>query len=1103
MLNFVLGRSGYGKTEYCFKEIEKLAKGGCGNILLITPEQYNFTAEKRLLKLLGEQGVSAVENSSFSRLYNEAVRLYGGSPLHVLSKGAKGILMKKAIDSVKDDLLLFRKKVNNSSFVNSMISVYDEMKSCNITCSEMLAVSDTVEKKILSDKLKDISMISERYESFIGGRFLDCADDLMRLYDILEKNPYLEGKEVFIDGFNGFVANEYKILELIVAKAKNVTVTFASDSYGADNGFDLFSYVNKSIGIIEKIAGKAGVECSFIRLDKNYRAESSELVFLEKNLLSSSAQLYSNEVQNIRMYSAKSIYDECIFVSSQIKKDLRSGIRARDISVICRDLSKYSNELLYTFKKFGIPCYDDERQPVKTQPLIIFVQYLLRCIIYSFRSDDILSLVKTSLTDLKDSEINELENYIFMWNISGYKKWSSDFVNSVKGIVSDMSETDLKAVQKINSCRKYLFDILNSFKNKTKNASAIEISRAIYETVISFNVNSNLKDIAVNLKASDLNYLAEEQERIWDLLMEILNKFAVILGNEKISVAEYFNYFNIMISAEDLGVLPQGIDNVQIGQADRIRLDNPVSVYIIGADEGEFPKNIVSSGLFTEGDRLILNENDFKLYSFGETLNLQERYFAYMAASAARKKLCVTFTGEAGASPSVIVTSIKDAFPGIEIQTHKHIPDLDWIESKEYAFEYMAEHFSDNTVFSQSLKEYFKNDARYSAVKSLADNQDIQLEEAGKAEALFGSDMYLSASRLEDYFNCAFRYFCKFGLSARPRVSAKLDAMQTGTVIHYILERIISDIGSKNLSQLSMPEINVIVNKYLNEYINEKIINADAFSSRFRYQFMRLSAMLCSVVKRLSEEFSQSDFEARAFELNIDVDGAVKPQPVYLANGGSVRLKGSIDRVDVLEKDNKKYIRVVDYKSGNKMFSLSDVLYGLNLQMFVYLFTLCNDKNSEYCGIPAGVLYMHAAKSVASVNKGSEKEELAKKEESEFKMKGLVLYDENHNILESMEHDLKGKYIPVKTNSKGDLSGCFASLEELGRISKKIESLIALMGNNLHKGIINQNPINGKHHDKTCEFCDYSAVCANRRIINKKEMNEFSDEEVIEILKEE
>lgn len=1103
MLHFVLGRSGYGKTEYCFTEIKKLIDNNADNILLITPEQYNFTAEKKLLKMLGERNIGKVENSSFSRLYNEAVRLYGGNTLPVLSKGAKGVLMKKAVDIVKDELVLFRKKVNKSSFVNSMVSIYDEMKSCNISYEEMLAASDAVDRKILSNKLRDMSLIIRTYEALVTDKFLDSADDLNRLYKILTEHDYLKNKYVFIDGFNGFVANEYKILELVIAKAKSVTFTFATDTYGTDNPFDLFSYVNKSVAIIEKICKKTGVDYDFIRLEKNFRAQNHELLLCEKKAFSNAVKQFDGKPESIKIYSAKNIYDECNYIASQIKKDLRNGIRARNIAVICRDLNKYSNELIYTFKKFGIPCFDDERQPVKSQPLIIFVQYFFRCIIYSFKSDDILSLAKTSLTDLSDEDIYELENYIFMWNISGVKKWNADFENSSRGFVADISNSDLKTLERINASRKYLVDALLSFKKKIKNASAAEISRAVYDMLIKFNVNVHLKTLALNLEESNLNFLAEEQERIWDSLMEILNRFAVVLGDEVLTAEEYLNYFNIMISCEDLGVLPQGIDNVQIGQADRIRADNPESVYILGADEGEFPQNISCNGLFTESDRVILNNNDFKLYSFGEVLNLQERYFAYMALSCASQKLCISYTGEGGSSPSTIITSVKTIFPELNEFTSKDIDELDRIESREYAFEYMAEHFADNTVFSESLKECLKSDGRYNAVKMLADNDDININDKKLSVDLFGKDMYLSASRMEDYFNCSFRYFCKYGLSAKPRTVVKMDAMQTGTVIHYVLENIISDVGSKMLSQMSRKDIKILVDKYLNKYLSYEILNGDGLSKRLVYQFTRLSNMISSVVCRIAEEFAESDFEPKAFELGIDKDGAVKPTLISLENGGTVSLKGSIDRVDTLEKNGVKYVRVVDYKTGSKMFNLSDILYGLNLQMFVYLFALCNDKSCEYSGIPAGVLYMHSSKSVSTGLKGKEKEAVSKSESQEFRMKGIVLYDENHDILESMEHDLKGKYIPVKKNKDGDIKGSFASLEQLGRIRKKIDNMIAYMGNNLHNGYINQNPINGKNHDKTCEFCDYSSVCSNRKMIEKREMQELSDAEVTEILKEE
>lgn len=261
--------------------------------------------------------------------------------------------------------------------------------------------------------------------------------------------------------------------------------------------------------------------------------------------------------------------------------------------------------------------------------------------------------------------------------------------------------------------------------------------------------------------------------------------------------------------------------------------------------------------------------------------------------------------------------------------------------------------------------------------------------------------------------------------------------------------------------------------------------------------------MLYSVAGRLASEFAQSSFKAKAFELNIDNDGAVKPKVISLESGGTVQIRGEIDRVDILEENGKRYVRVVDYKSGNKKFSLSDVLYGLNLQMFVYLFTLCNDKSSEFSGIPAGVLYMHAARSVWGADRNIDEKSVFSEENREFRMKGIVLYDEEHNILKSMEKDLKGNYIPVKYTNKNGISGCFASLQELGAISRNVEKLVADMGNLLQNGRIEQNPINGKNHDKTCEFCDYSSVCANRRIIENRIMEELSDSAVLEKLKEE
>ncbi|MDE5605238.1 MAG: PD-(D/E)XK nuclease family protein, partial [Eubacterium sp.] len=902
---------------------------------------------------------------------------------------------------------------NSSSFITSMVKIYDEMKSCDISAENLSVVSEKVDREILSLKLVDMSRIISAYEGFLNGAYYDASDELTRLYSKLVNTDYFKNRNVFIDGFNGFVANEYKILELIITNAKNVTITLATDSFGSKDKYNLFSYVNKNAETLKSIAEKNGIAVDIVQLDKNYRTDNEALLCCEKHLFSADSYTFENKSDAVQIYSAKSVSDECDYIALQIKKELRNGRKAKDIAVICRDTNLYANEIVYAFRKYQIPYYDDERQPINTQPLMVFVQYLLRTVIYSFKSEDILSLSKTGLTDLDSKSISNLENYIYLWNINGVKKWSNAFEASTKGFASEITESDRKKLDRINESRSYLFEKLNHFKNALKVKNAKDIGAAIYNALISFHVNKHLKDIAETLSSFGKSILAEEQGRVWDILMNILNQLAVVLQDEEISVKDYLSLFNIMISCEDLGVLPQGLDNVQFGQADRMRADNPKAVYILGANEGEFPQAVSSGGLLSENDRVILSNNDLELYSFGETLNLQERYFAYMAASVASEKLTVTYFGNGkNPTPSIIVTSLKKLFPNIKEIKYSDIPDLDLVESKASAFELMAERFNENTEFSESLKEYFKEDVRFGSVKKLCENEDMKIDNANLSTNLFGKDMYLSASRLEDFFNCRFRYFCKFGLMAKPRQKAEMDAMRTGTVIHYVLEKLIGEIGSEKLGKMNDGEIRIVVDKYLRYYLKNEMGGSDDFSARFTYQFLRLSKMLYSVVSRLAAEFAQSEFEAKAFELNIDKDGDVKPAVIDLEGGGTVQIRGEVDRVDVLDENGERYIRVIDYKSGNKKFALSDIIYGLNLQMFVYLFTLCNDKSSEFSGIPAGVLYMHAARAVLSADRNIEADKLINEENKGFKMKGLVLYDESHDILSSMEKDLGGKYIP-------------------------------------------------------------------------------------------
>lgn len=1110
MLKLIIGRAGYGKTKYVFDSIKQLVDDSNEEIVLIIPEQFSIIAEKKLLQSLGESKMSRVDCLSFSRLSNEIASLYGRESLPVLSNGAKAVLMKKAIESVSDRLELFKKNNSSNAFVNSVIKIYDEMKSCRVSCEDIIDASNNTERDVLSLKLRDLSLIIDAYDRLIDGKYLDNANELTRLYEKLLNVDYFKDKIVFIDGFSGFVAQEYKIIEVILNQAKNVYITFCTDSYNNNDKYNLFSYVNSNINILYSVASNAGVKIEDPKVLKTpYRFKNNELKLAEKFSYSNHIEEYNEENKYINLYEARNISDECDNVGMNISKLLREGYRADSIAIICRDLDKYNFELQSAFRKYNVPFYYDERQNITSQPLVMFVNFLLRSIIFSYRSDDIFSLLKTGLTSLDSNSINDLENYVFLWNING-SKWKSEFTQSTKGFVESISNTDRKLLDSINESREYIVSRLTKFGSSIKGKAPIDICKAIYYTLLSFSADEKLKELAISLDNDGRSSLAHEQGRVWDLLMDILDKLALVGGEDEISVKEFYSLFNLMVANEDLGAVPAGLDNVQLGSADRMRCDNPRVTFILGANEGEFPQSVSSSGLLSENDRIDLINNNFKLYSYGEILNAQERFFAYSAISSPSEKLFVSYrSGGKSNIESSIVTGLTDVFKMLHANHYNDKIDIDKIESVDNAFDLLSSRFNANDVYVSSLKKYFSTIVEYKgrlkAVSSLVDNDKISIKDASISTDLFKKDMYLSASRIEDYYNCAFRYYCKFGINARPRTKAEMDPMQTGTVIHYVLEQIVLAKKKDGLVSLSNPEIKILVDYYLTEFLKTKMGDSTDFTARFKYQFMRLSRMLVYVVERLRDEFSQSDFEPVAFELKIG-NGSdkepVKSKHIDLSDGGSIEIKGAVDRVDTCTVNNKTYLRVVDYKSGDKKFLMSDIMHGLNLQMFIYLFTVCDDKN-YIDAISSGVLYMHSARSVLSMNRGATADDIKNEENSSFKMKGVVLNDEDNEIAELMEHDLKGKYIPVKVSSKSGISGNVVSLAELGRISRKIDSLVEQMGVSLHSGAIAPNPVDGKNHNKTCEYCDYVDVCKNYLQITPRSLNEMTNTEVLIALKEE
>ena len=1110
MLNVILGRNGTNKTEFIYSKIKEDVLNN-EDVIFIVPEQNSFVSEYKLLELLGEENIGKVSCLSFTRLAYEIERICGNNDLPTLSNGAKAVLMKKAVNNCEDKLTIYKNSVKHLSFINSVIDICDEMTGCEATPQIVESVADEIEKKSLKSKLYDISAIMKEYNSLIENKYFDTALELSRLYEKLVNLNFFKDKTVYIDGFFTFGAFEFKIVELIIKQSKNTTVTFLCDKNSENDG-NFFFLVDDALCKVKNSAEKNNCKCNEITLTENKYYTNDEICFLEKNISKKKPSVFENKkIENITVFEASTVYDECDFVAREIHKLLRTtNLCAKEIAVVTRDAEKYSSAVISSFEKYDIPYYFDERHSIFVQPLAVFIDYLFRIINYSFRLDDVISFIKSGVFDLTQSEVSEFENYAVIWNING-KKWYDDFINHPDGFKDKMTDYDKKRLEKLNEIRKKVILPVLKFKNDSKNCSAEKICKNLYQLIIDLRIKDVLKKKAIFFENNNMSALAKEQEAVWNLVMQILSEIYTVLGDEKVSVKEFSEYFSLMIQNCELGTLPEGVDNIQFGEINRIRLNNPKVVFSIGMNEGDFPKNTEIESIITASERKFLSKSflnyGVEITGINEYLSAYERMYLYTAVSSAKEKVFLSyhsFSDDEKKEPCDYINKIKNIFPSIKVLKQSSVNEFEYIETKSSAFEYMCSKWNENTVVEETLKQYFSNETefsdKYHSVVLQNNNDDIKIQNSNIATKLFGETMRLSASRIEDYYNCPFKYFCKFGIGAYPLIPAEYNAMQTGLIVHYIMENILKQFGKNGFVNSNLSELMNFTDKYLKKYIKEEMGIDENLSSKLLYDISRLKWLLMTLFKQLRVEFSQSEFIPMGFEVEVNENADVEA-PVFKTEFGSIILRGSIDRVDVFEKDGVNYIRVIDYKTGSKDFELSDIISGLNLQMFIYLFAACNDKNYIENSLPAGVLYLPSGVSVVSSERHNEKD-LEKTRQGKYKMKGMLIDDES--VLRAMESDLGDKFIPVK-DKKGVLSGNIASLEEIGRLEKKINSLIVDMGNSLCKGKISQNPV-GKYDlsHTACDFCDYLPVCSNRKVIEPRIPFEskIKFDDALELLKE-
>lgn len=1106
MLQLILAPPGCGKSEEIRNMILQRHEQGMRGMVLIVPEQISFDTERSMLRLLGAKCTESVEVLSFSRFCDKFFEQYGGRVKRRIDDMGKSALMQLSVRQLRDGLKLYSRQISSPAFTERLIQLNTQMKRFCVT-PEAMRKSSERQNGILFEKLSEFSLIMAQFERSLDSEYYDPIDDLTKIAKMLDDKQYFADKTVFLDSFNGFTPQQLPIIGKIIAQANETVISLCLDKNDTAEG-SVYSGMKRTAESLRKMARESGVRVlPDITQSSFSRYKNDEMKCVAKYSFAAESYEYEGEAHNVHVATLRDIYEECDYVAANIRRLTREkGIRYREIAVIARDTEKYNGIIERSLAANGIPCFIDAKKSAMGTAMVRFTLNALQAA-RNYSTDCILTMLKTGITSIDDNDVMQLDGYCTVWGISG-DDWTVDFIGAPSGNTAELNDDEKAQLEKINAVRAVIADNLTRLHNAEQKGGALNISTALYYFIIGMGADKGLSAFCDRLRKSGKNTEADVQQSAYDLVISLLDQLVMAL--EKYN-ADYNAYFDMLVSAAngaDIGRLPQGLDEIAVGSAVRMRPRSPRVTFIIGANDGEFPSVFSGGGLFSDSELITLKNDGLELSCYDEQRAADEAFLAFTAAASPSEQLFVTSYKAGGLNgantPSEIITRLINIF-GEQIVDCGY-GGVDTIECKADALAEFGRQMCMSSQAHSDLLRYFtenpcdeaENMQNVSSVKNTHIDPEV-------AKELFGKDIYLSASRVDNFYHCSFGYFCKYGLKISPNKQVDVDNLQRGSLIHLAFCRFVekySVADYRNMSSLQREaEIRNAANELLGSFIAVK--KTDNIK---QYHINSLCKTIGRMLDIIYDELEQTEFEKLDAEMTFgnSEDADFGELTIDLPNGAKAHLSGQIDRVDVFEKNGEQYVRVIDYKTSSTEFRLADVLYGQNLQMLLYLsaYKRLRKQRDDEDILPAGVLYMHVAE---PSNKPSSRctktpEQVRTERKKAMKMNGILLDDESS--LTAMEPDFGGVFAPTLINKDGSITAkSVYTLSQYDMLAKYMDKLIVNMSEMLHTGDIAINPLDGKN--PACHYCDYKDVCRRDQNEPCTKIEQISDEQAFEIIEKE
>lgn len=1105
MLHLLLGPSGSGKSRRMMAELHDRAERG-EHSLLIVPEQFTSSTEGQLYRTLGDTLSAYVESYSFTSLAETLLQRYGGAAVQTLDEAGRALLVRRAVDSLLDQVVYYSRQRRSAAFCEKAAQTIEELKSAGVTPQSLAGYAQAPGTD--RDKLQELSLIYGAYEAMLGQSAMDPGDRQQLAAQYLDAD-FFAGRAVYIDEFDTFNAPKRALLAAMLPVA-DVTVCLCCDGIqDRDGGMGLFSGAKAVASSLRRMAADAGVPVHIDTLTEDLRHTDAPAL-AELNLLLADPTYtpqctVSPENPSIVCHAAASRQAEAKAVAAEIAARARAGTPYNRMAVICRDAEQYLGPIRYEFRLQNIPLFCDEPTTPENSAPARAVHAALELARSGLSSRTVLRLLKTGLVDLPERQQAALENYAYTWPLKS-ADWRTPFTRSAAGYAGTEREEDVRTREDAEAARAYVAERAQKFLQRTKNANAAALTKQLYLFLQDLGAENTLNTLAETLRAQGRLPEADEVLREWNVVMGLLNQLAQLLGEETLAAADYAELFTLLLRTTDMGHIPQSLDSVILTTAGRMRLPETDAVFVVGIEEGAFPKTPGDQGLLTHADRDAMIAQGAELPDCFENKVLREGVCFYKALTAARSFLWLSWSGAADdeddAPASAALTPVRSL-----LQVPFAAPSTAQLAATPAAaldilgiLSQQPDRQGQGGALRAALDGVENTpDAApgYAAVQRAERAEPAAVHQTEELEKLLGGSLRISPTRFEKYQTCPFGYFMQFVLRAAPRQKAELAPNISGTLTHWVLENALRRQGEA-FKTLTEEELQALVDSLVEEYTRE---NLPGMTVRMQYLVERIRRNLVGLLGFIQRDLLQSGFQPVAFELRIDDRPGEDPDaphidPVELSDGAghTVRIVGTVDRVDAMPLGERTYLRVVDYKTGGKDFQLKEVYCGLDCQMLLYLFTLERNAQQRFPGAAAaGVEYLLADPAPESVPR-AEVEQGEAEQLPVYPLNGLLLDEES--IYRAMDTRGTGEFVPLnfhaKTGKVTNGKGRLADEKKLARIRDHLDGLLVQMAQNLYAGKIDAEPLcnNGR---SPCAYCDFRIACAHRDGEHERKVDVASD----------